>query len=115
MEKNTVYEILCRSLTTHELKNILYVGDSDAEVHKYLIDHFLYSDVTIKKVEDVNPSAKRLLTRIPKIEQRIRSKIVSDGNLHISAVKDARPTRKQSDGVRGEGDKPSRETFHLND
>ena len=55
------------------------IGDGDAKVHKYLLENPPYSDVKIKKIEDVNHFAKRMLARINKIKQDNKTTILSDG------------------------------------
>ncbi|CAF1041440.1 unnamed protein product [Rotaria sordida] len=79
MEKEMIHEMFCRSLPKYNIKYTSYIGDGDAKVHKYLVDNPSYSDVNIKKIEDTNHFAKRMLTRIMKIKKENANKILSDG------------------------------------
>ncbi|CAF1331416.1 unnamed protein product [Rotaria sordida] len=79
MEKEMIYEMFCRSLPKYDIKYISYIGDGDAKVHKYLTTNPPYPGVTIKKLEDTNHFAKRMLTRIKKIKQENKNEVLSDG------------------------------------
>jgi hypothetical protein len=74
-----IHEMFCRSLSKYKIKYTSCIGDGDAKVHKYLTDNPPYSDLTIKKLEDTNHFAKRILRRIKKIKQDNKDKILSDG------------------------------------
>ncbi|CAF1453077.1 unnamed protein product [Rotaria sordida] len=79
MEKEMIYEMFCRSLPKYDIKYISYIGDGDAKVHKYLTTNPPYPGVIIKKLEDTNHFAKRMLTRIKKIKQENKNEVLSDG------------------------------------
>ncbi|CAF3322491.1 unnamed protein product [Rotaria socialis] len=79
MEKLMIHEMFCRSLSKYKIKYISYVGDGDAKVHNFLTNNPPYSGVTIKKLEDTNHFAKRMLSRIKKIKQESKGKTLSDG------------------------------------
>ena len=78
MEKDMIYEMFCRSIPKYDIKYVSYIGDGDAKVHRYLTMNPPYPGVTIKKLEDTNHFAKRMLTRIKKIKQENKKKILSD-------------------------------------
>ncbi|CAF3854019.1 unnamed protein product, partial [Rotaria magnacalcarata] len=79
MEKEMIYEMFCRSLPKYDIKYISYIGDGDAKVHKYLTTNPPYPGVTIRKLEDTNHFAKRMLSCIKKIKQENKNTILSDG------------------------------------
>ncbi|CAF4838022.1 unnamed protein product, partial [Rotaria sp. Silwood2] len=79
MEKEMIHEMFCRSLAKYNRRYVSYVGDGDAKVHKYLVDNPPYPDIDIKKLEDTNHFAKRMLNRIMKIKRENKNKILSDG------------------------------------
>jgi hypothetical protein len=79
MEKEMIHEMFCRSLAKYNTRYVSYVGDGDAKVHKYLVDNPPYPDIDIKKLEDTNHFAKRMLNRIMKIKRENKNKILSDG------------------------------------
>ncbi|CAM4908808.1 unnamed protein product [Rotaria socialis] len=79
MEKEMIYEMFCRSLPKYDIKYISYIGDGDAKIHKYLTTNPPYPGVTIRKLEDTNHFAKRMLSRIKKIKQENKNTILSDG------------------------------------
>ncbi|CAF5001578.1 unnamed protein product, partial [Rotaria socialis] len=79
MEKEMIYEMFCRSLPKYDIKYISYIGDGDAKVHKHLTTNPPYPGVTIRKLEDTNHFAKRMLSRIKKIKQENKNTILSDG------------------------------------
>lgn len=74
-----IREMFSRSLSKYGVKYTSYIGDGDAKVHKYLTENPPYRDVAVKKVEDVNHFAKRMLSRIMKIRRENKSTILSDG------------------------------------
>lgn len=61
MEKEMVYEMFCRSLSKYNVRYVSYIGDGNAKVHNYLASNPPYHGVTIKKLEDSNHFAKRML------------------------------------------------------
>jgi hypothetical protein len=63
MEKEMIREMFCRLLSKYKIKYTSYIGDEDAKIHKYLTNNPPYSDITIKKLEDTNHFAKRLLAQ----------------------------------------------------
>ncbi len=79
MEKEMVHEMFCRSLAKYNTTYVSYIGDGDAKVHKYLIDNPPYLDIDIKKLEDTNHFAKRMLNRIMKIKRENKNTILCDG------------------------------------
>jgi hypothetical protein len=79
MEKELIHQMFCRSVFKYDVKYTSFIGDGDAKVHKYLLESPPYSDVKIKKIEDVNHFAKRMLARINKIKQDNKTTILSDG------------------------------------
>ena len=79
MEKEMIHEMFSRSISKYEIKYSSYIGDGDAKVHKYLVDNPPYSNVTIKKLEDVNHFSKRMFNRILKVKKANKNKILSDG------------------------------------
>jgi len=79
MEKEMIYNMFSRSLTKYKIKYLSYIDDGDAKVYKHLIDNPPYPDGHIKKLEDTNHFAKRMLNRIMKIKQENKNKILSDG------------------------------------
>ncbi|CAF1614937.1 unnamed protein product, partial [Didymodactylos carnosus] len=58
MEKELIHQMFCRSVSKYDVKYTSFIGDGDAKVHKYLLENPPYSDVKIKKIEDVNHFAK---------------------------------------------------------
>jgi len=79
MEKQMVYEMFCRSVSKYNVRYISYIGDGDAKVHSFLTSNPIYPGVTIKKLEDTNHFAKRMLSRIKKIKQENKNQTLSDG------------------------------------
>ena len=79
MEKEMIYEMFCRSVPKYGIKYVSYIGDGDAKVHRYLTTNPPYPSVSIRKLEDTNHFAKRMLTRIKKIKKENKNKILSDG------------------------------------
>lgn len=73
-----IHDMFSRSLSKYKPKYISYVGDADAKVHKYLIDNIPFSDVNVKKIEDINHVSKRILARMMKIKQENKNKVLSD-------------------------------------
>ena len=67
-----------RSLSKYNLKYTSYIGDGDAKLHKYLLENPPYTDVPIKKIEDVNHFAKRMLTRLNRVKQENKKRILVD-------------------------------------
>lgn len=68
MEKQMIYEMFCRSVSKYNVRYISYIGDGDAKVHSFLTSNPTYPGVTIKKLEDTNHFAKRMLSRIKRIK-----------------------------------------------
>ncbi len=79
MEKEMIHQIFSRSLSKYTIRYTSYIGDGDAKVHRYLINNPPYSNVAIKKIEDINHFSKRMFTRIMKIKQENKNKILADG------------------------------------
>ena len=79
MEKELIYQMFCRSLSKYDVKYTSFIGDGDAKVHKYLLEHSPYCHVKIKKIEDVNHFTKRMLACINRIKQDNKGTILSDG------------------------------------
>ncbi|CAF4295532.1 unnamed protein product [Didymodactylos carnosus] len=79
MEKEMIHEMFCRSLSKYKINYVSYIGDGDAKVRKYLTDNPPYSGVIIKKLEDTNHFAKRMLSRIKEVKQENKNRILSDG------------------------------------
>ena len=78
-----IHEMFARSLSKYDFKYTSYVGDGDAKVHKHLLANPPYPGTTIKKIEDVNHFAKRMLARITKIRQENKNKLLEDGKKFI--------------------------------
>jgi hypothetical protein len=66
-------------MSKYNVKYTSFIGDGDAKVHKHLLDNPPYVDVKVKKIEDINHFAKRMLSRINKIKQDNKGKILPDG------------------------------------
>ena len=64
MEKKMIYEMFCRSLPKYNVRYVSYIEDGDTKVHRYLTRHLLYLGLVLKKLEDSNHFAKRMLNRI---------------------------------------------------
>ncbi|CAF2261146.1 unnamed protein product [Rotaria magnacalcarata] len=56
-----------------------YIGDGDAKVHNHLVEHPPYDSLKISKLEDTNHFAKRMFSRIKKVQQENKNKVLSDG------------------------------------
>ena len=74
-----IHEMFCRSVPNYDVRYVSYIGDGDAKVHSFLTSNPPYPGVVIKKLEDSNHFAKRMLNRIKKIKQENKGKVLSDG------------------------------------
>ena len=79
MEKEMIHQMFSRSLSKYQVRYGSYIGDGDAKVHKYLVEHPPYDNLLISKLEDTNHFAKRMFARIKKVQQENKHKILSDG------------------------------------
>ena len=79
MKKEMIHQMFSRSLSKYQIRYGSYIGDGDAMVHKYLVEHPPYDKLLISKLEDTNHFAKRMFSRIKKVQQENKHKILSDG------------------------------------
>ena len=61
-----IYDVFCRLLPKCNVRYVSYIGNGNVKVHSYQISHSPYSGVVVKKLEDSNHFAKRMLNRIKK-------------------------------------------------
>lgn len=64
-----IHEMFSRSLSRYDCKYVSYVGDGDPKVHKHLTSNPPYPNQAIKKIEDRNHFAKRILLIYSTLQQ----------------------------------------------
>lgn len=79
MERQLIHQMFSRSLASYNVRYIAFIGDGDAKVHRHLLDNPPYVNLQVKKIEDVNHFAKRMLSRINKVKLDYKGKVLSDG------------------------------------
>ncbi|CAF1515339.1 unnamed protein product, partial [Rotaria sp. Silwood1] len=82
MEADGIYRLFSRSERMYNVQYINYVGDGDSKVFPKLTSKPPYENVSIKKIEDVNHFAKKMLHRLQKIAEDLK-KTKIDGKLGI--------------------------------
>ena len=73
-----IYDMFCRLLPKYNIRYVSYIGNGNVKVHSYLTSHPPYPGVVVKKLEDLNHFAKRMLNRIKSIKQENNGQLLSD-------------------------------------
>ena len=80
MEAEGMKRIFCRSVGTHNLRYVNYIGDGDTKSFKAVSASKPYGpDIIIRKIECVGHVQKRMGTQLRKLKKEMAGKKLSDG------------------------------------
>ena len=94
MESKGPINIFSKSVEKYNLRYVYYISDGDTESYKKVVGAKLYGDFTPQKLECVGHVQKRLGTRLRKLRNEKKHKILSDGKKNLRKRKINRQDNK---------------------